>query len=145
MNVLVLSKSLKEHLFYRVSTYKTCLDTLYCFKSFSFLHKLVLLVRGLQPRAFTKIAYSDQLFEVSWQPPLNDSAVEDYTVFWCRSNNNRDRPYQVKCFSKARIFTTTLLSMHEWRIVHAQILPLRYLQRCTEFKNSEEYFHRKII
>ena len=124
MNVLVLSKSLKEHLSLIKKRTGCPLKKLHfawtlCIASSLLLHKLVLLVRGLQPRAFTKIAYSDQLFEVSWQPPLNDSAVEDYTVFWCRSNNNRDRPYQVKCFSKARIFTTTLLSMHEWRIVHA--------------------------
>ena len=124
MNVLVLSKSLKEHLSL-IKKRTGCPLKNFILLGHSvllqvfLLHKLVLLVRGLQPRAFTKIAYSDQLFEVSWQPPLNDSAVEDYTVFWCRSNNNRDRPYQVKCFSKARIFTTTLLSMHEWRIVHA--------------------------
>ena len=124
MNVLVLSKSLKEHLSLIKHVQGVRLKNFILLGhsvllQVYFLHKVLLLVRGLQPRAFTKIAYSDQLFEVSWQPPLNDSAVEDYTVFWCRSNNNRDRPYQVKCFSKARIFTTTLLSMHEWRIVHA--------------------------
>ena len=52
-------------------------------------------VRTLQPRSFTKIAFSDNLFEVSWLPPLNETEVVSYTVFWCRSENNRDRPYQV--------------------------------------------------
>lgn len=56
---------------------------------------LSIAVRGFQPRSFTKIAYSEQLFEVSWIPPVNEHLVHNYTVFWCRSDNNRDRPYQV--------------------------------------------------
>jgi len=32
---------------------------------------------------------------VSWLPPKRESEVESYTVFWCHSENNRDRPYQV--------------------------------------------------
>ena len=54
----------------------------------------ILSVRGLQPRSFTKIAYSDQLFEVSWVEPVNHAAVVGYTVYWCKSLNHRDRPYQ---------------------------------------------------
>ena len=53
-------------------------------------------VRGLQPRSVSKIAYSDQLFELSWTPPFEKDNVVSYTVFWCLSENNRDRPYQVK-------------------------------------------------
>ena len=52
-------------------------------------------VRGLHPRSFTKIAYSDKLFELSWLPPKDDQKIVNYTVFWCLSENNRDRPYQV--------------------------------------------------
>jgi hypothetical protein len=54
-------------------------------------------VRGLQPRSFTKIAYSEQLFEVSWLSPINQNGVNinSYTIFWCKSENHRDRPYQV--------------------------------------------------
>ena len=83
----------------------------------SFLNaSLSFIVRGLQPLAFTKIAYSDQLFEVSWQPPTKDQEVENYTVFWCRSHNNRDRPYQV---CNVHIFSTAYLP--EWKYtIHAQ-------------------------
>lgn len=56
---------------------------------------LLFLVRGLQPRSFTKIAYSKKLFEVSWIPPFNAHEVTSYTIFWCKSQDNRDRPYQV--------------------------------------------------
>ena len=55
-------------------------------------------VRNLQPKSFTKIAYNDTLFEVSWFPPNDESKVQNYTIFWCLSENNRDRPYQVICF-----------------------------------------------
>lgn len=54
-------------------------------------------VSALRPVSFTKIAYSDWLFEVSWLPPeKNKHLVESYTVFWCKSESNRDRPYQVR-------------------------------------------------
>ena len=53
-------------------------------------------VRTLQPRSFTKIAYNETLFEVSWLPPKDDARVNNYTVFWCLSENHRDRPYQVQ-------------------------------------------------
>ena len=38
---------------------------------------------------------SDKLFELSWLPPKDDQKIVNYTVFWCLSENNRDRPYQV--------------------------------------------------
>ena len=53
-------------------------------------------VRNLQPKSFTKIAYNETLFEVSWFPPNDESNVQNYTIFWCLSENNRDRPYQVR-------------------------------------------------
>ena len=55
-------------------------------------------MRGLQPRSFTKIAYSEQLFEVSWVEPVNHADVLSYTVYWCKSLNHRDRPYQCQGF-----------------------------------------------
>ena len=48
----------------------------------------------LQPRSFTKIAFDERRFEVSWIPPVNANQVTSYTIFWCRTENNRDRPYQ---------------------------------------------------
>ena len=53
-------------------------------------------MRGLQPRSFTKIAYSEQLFEVSWLEPEHSEGVESYTIYWCRTLNHRDRPYQCR-------------------------------------------------
>lgn len=67
-------------------------------------------VRKLQPKSFTKIAYSDQLFELSWLPPDNDEPIVSYTVFWCLSENNRDRPYQVIPLSF--FYLRLVLSMH---------------------------------
>ena len=70
------------------------------FSKLFFFQKLCLFfaVRNLQPKSFTKIAYNETLFEVSWFPPNDESKVQNYTIFWCLSENNRDRPYQVICF-----------------------------------------------
>ncbi|XP_071748942.1 cytokine receptor isoform X2 [Lepeophtheirus salmonis] len=51
-------------------------------------------LKQLQPRSFTKIAYDDDKFEVSWLKPIHYEMVDNYTVFWCQSE--RDRPYQCK-------------------------------------------------
>ena len=59
-------------------------------------HCFVSIVRDLQPRSFTKIAFTERLFEVSWLPPINFARVVSYTVYWCKSEDNRDRPYQVR-------------------------------------------------
>ena len=54
------------------------------------------IVRDLQPRSFTKIAFTERLFEVSWLPPISYARVVSYTIYWCKSEDNRDRPYQVR-------------------------------------------------
>ncbi|XP_011502285.1 PREDICTED: cytokine receptor [Ceratosolen solmsi marchali] len=46
-----------------------------------------------EPIAFTKIAFDDGLYELSWKPPIGgDDEITNYTIFWCE--NDRDRPYQ---------------------------------------------------
>ncbi|XP_014213058.1 cytokine receptor [Copidosoma floridanum] len=46
-----------------------------------------------EPEAFTKIAFEDGLYELSWKAPAIGSAnIKNYTIFWCE--NERDRPYQ---------------------------------------------------
>ncbi|KAJ8664784.1 hypothetical protein QAD02_006446 [Eretmocerus hayati] len=46
-----------------------------------------------EPTAFTKIAFDDGLYELSWKPPVVGSKdITDYTIFWCQ--NDRDWPYQ---------------------------------------------------
>ncbi|XP_012522473.1 uncharacterized protein LOC105828601 [Monomorium pharaonis] len=44
--------------------------------------------------AFTKIAFENGLYELSWKPPFVDPKhnIKNYTIFWC--DNERDRPYQ---------------------------------------------------
>ncbi|KAL7307372.1 hypothetical protein TKK_0000559 [Trichogramma kaykai] len=46
-----------------------------------------------EPVAFTKIAFDNGLYELSWKPPVSGLAdINNYTIFWCE--NDRDRPYQ---------------------------------------------------
>lgn len=46
-----------------------------------------------EPVAFTKIAFDDGLYELSWKAPISgEHEVNNYTIFWCE--NDRDRPYQ---------------------------------------------------
>ncbi|XP_018407282.1 PREDICTED: uncharacterized protein LOC108783250 [Cyphomyrmex costatus] len=45
-----------------------------------------------EPIAFTKIAFENGLYELSWKPPFEDYNIKNYTIFWC--DNERDRPYQ---------------------------------------------------
>ncbi|KAI4493704.1 hypothetical protein M0804_001880 [Polistes exclamans] len=45
-----------------------------------------------EPIAFTKIAFDGGLYELSWKPPVTNTEITNYTIFWC--NNERDRPYQ---------------------------------------------------
>jgi len=61
-------------------------------------------LRDIQPKAFTKIDKEESKvdrdgrnlreFEVAWRPPTNVERVVSYTVFWCRDEDKRDRPYQ---------------------------------------------------
>ncbi|XP_076245773.1 cytokine receptor domeless [Calliopsis andreniformis] len=45
-----------------------------------------------EPIAFTKIAFDEGLYELSWKPPIMNMEITNYTIFWC--DNDRDRPYQ---------------------------------------------------
>lgn len=45
-----------------------------------------------EPIAFTKIAFDGGLYELSWKPPIMNTEITNYTIFWC--DNERDRPYQ---------------------------------------------------
>ncbi|XP_076178162.1 cytokine receptor domeless [Ptiloglossa arizonensis] len=45
-----------------------------------------------EPIAFTKIAFDGGLYELSWKPPIMNTEITNYTIFWCE--NDRDRPYQ---------------------------------------------------
>nr|CAD7434957.1 unnamed protein product [Timema monikensis] len=47
-----------------------------------------------EPLSFTKIAYGDGVFELSWKQPDFITEIDSYTIFWCE--NDRDRPYQCK-------------------------------------------------
>jgi len=48
----------------------------------------------LSPRSVTKVDFPGSVYQLSWEPPLDSNRVTSYTVFWCRSNNGRERPYQ---------------------------------------------------
>ncbi|KAK7792052.1 hypothetical protein R5R35_014563 [Gryllus longicercus] len=45
-----------------------------------------------EPVSFTKIAFHDGIYELSWKAPSESPNIESYTIFWCL--NGRDRPYQ---------------------------------------------------
>lgn len=45
-----------------------------------------------EPQAFTKIAFGNRTYELSWKPPAKDKDIVDYTIFWC--DNKNDRPFQ---------------------------------------------------
>lgn len=45
-----------------------------------------------EPISFTKIAFENGLYELSWKPPVASAEIVNYTIFWC--DNERDRPYQ---------------------------------------------------
>ncbi|XP_071454335.1 cytokine receptor isoform X2 [Hetaerina americana] len=44
------------------------------------------------PASFTKIAFGDGIYELSWKHPNDQDNIINYTIFWC--SNDRDRPYQ---------------------------------------------------
>ncbi|XP_011299826.1 cytokine receptor [Fopius arisanus] len=49
-----------------------------------------------EPLAFTKIAFEDGMYELSWKAPIINTEITNYTIFWC--DNERDRPYQCTGF-----------------------------------------------
>ena len=52
------------------------------------------LLKDIMPKSFTKIDKSGREFEVAWRAPKHAHLVTSYTVFWCKAEDNRDRPYQ---------------------------------------------------
>ncbi len=49
---------------------------------------------GLAPKRVTKVYEGDGRYSVHWYPPEASAEVANYTVFWCRPNDNKDRPHQ---------------------------------------------------
>ncbi|XP_050530004.1 cytokine receptor [Daktulosphaira vitifoliae] len=54
-----------------------------------------------EPLSFTKMAFENGTFELSWkhnlgQKSTSDNQITDYTIFWCE--NDKDRPYQCNGF-----------------------------------------------
>ncbi|KAG8235064.1 hypothetical protein J437_LFUL015306, partial [Ladona fulva] len=45
-----------------------------------------------EPLSFTKIAFGNGIYELSWKHSKDHERIVNYTIFWC--NNERDRPYQ---------------------------------------------------
>ncbi|KAK5639012.1 hypothetical protein RI129_011504 [Pyrocoelia pectoralis] len=46
-----------------------------------------------EPLSFTKIAFGNGKYELSWEPPRNlNTPLKSYSLFWC--THDRDRPYQ---------------------------------------------------
>ena len=56
-----------------------------------------------EPNAFTKIAFNDGLYELSWKPPAGVENIKNYTIFWCE--NDRDRPWQCQVRLKKILFS----------------------------------------
>lgn len=48
----------------------------------------------LEPKAVTKIWKGTGRYEVAWRHPDRSDVVTSYTLFWCRSSNQKERPYQ---------------------------------------------------
>lgn len=81
--------------------------------SFNFKAYGSILDRNIQPTAVTKVAFNGTLFEVSWQPPYDPQRlVRNYTVFWCKPKNKRDRPYQVKKINLRILQSMMDLNLH---------------------------------
>lgn len=68
------------------------------------LHIFIFFLVPSEPLAFTKIAFNDGLYELSWKTPIRNKKITNYTIFWC--DNDRDRPYQctVSIFMKFNNF-----------------------------------------
>ncbi|CAH0385116.1 unnamed protein product [Bemisia tabaci] len=45
-----------------------------------------------EPVSFTKVAYDQGIYELSWKASNRHHLVDNYTIFWC--DNERERPYQ---------------------------------------------------
>ena len=49
---------------------------------------------GLQPKSLTKIWKGIRRYEIAWRSPDRTDEVKSYTLFWCKSEDGKDRPYQ---------------------------------------------------
>lgn len=45
----------------------------------------------MPPESFTKIAFDEGVYELSWKLPTRSDGIINYTIFWC--DNDRDRPF----------------------------------------------------
>lgn len=45
-----------------------------------------------KPLSFTKIAFDNRIYELSWKPPETLNPITNYTIFWCE--NDKDHRYQ---------------------------------------------------
>lgn len=61
-----------------------------------------------EPAAFTKIAFGDGNYELTWEKPrdITGIVITNYTLFWCE--HNKDRPYQCTV-SKSEFFQLLVL------------------------------------
>lgn len=67
---------------------------------------------------FTKTDYGNtddthNMYEVSWQPPVSGQIVDNYTIFWCKSE--KERPYQCNGYLEWESFTANV-SKHNFSI-----------------------------
>jgi len=76
---------------------------------------------SLLPRSVTKIFQEDDLFILSWLPPLSPANVTSYTLFWCLSSSGLDRPYQCSGHLDWKTITTKQLN---GSLSHSLMLPL---------------------
>jgi len=76
---------------------------------------------SLLPRSVTKIYEEDDIFTLSWLPPLSSEDVTSYTLFWCNSTSGRDRPYQCEGYLEWKTITTDQLN---GSLSHSLLLPM---------------------
>lgn len=66
-----------------------------------------------EPTSFTKIAFGEGTYELSWSAPVlkpGQLPIQNYTIFWC--NNERDRPYQCKGYLQwVEVSNTTIYNI----------------------------------
>ncbi|CAH1965200.1 unnamed protein product [Acanthoscelides obtectus] len=82
-----------------------------------------------EPLYFSKVAYKDTLFELSWEPPKTYRKISNYTIFWC--NNDNERPYQCQGDLDWTIVPSNVVK-------HNQTLPRRNIYQFAISANTEE-------
>lgn len=86
---MISAHRLKSRLFIYRSILTVC-----CYLLKLYLFKLCVLLGVKEPAAFTKIAFGDGNYELTWEKPrdITGIVITNYTLFWCE--HNKDRPYQ---------------------------------------------------